>query len=354
MSSSESIDDRLAEDAARWLARHDRGLRPAEQEDFDVWLAGDPRHAAAYDRVSAAWEQGARIRQVPDLARLARDLDEQTRPHPHPGRAAWSWRPALGWAAAAGLVVAVGLWFRHAPAPPPTEAVATNYRVIPTTVQRLVLADGSVAELRGGDSAIQTMFTPQERRVVLLRGEAFFEVAKNPARPFVVAAGRITVRAVGTAFNVQLNAADLAVVVTEGRVAVADEPGAETAAAPAGATLVPPLAAGQRARLSRETATRAPALLKVDALTASELEEVLAWQATWLVFDDTPLADTIAAFNRHGSHHLVVGDPALRARRLTGKFRTDNVEGLLRLLEFTMNVKVERRGAREIVLVSEP
>lgn len=348
MSSPESIDDRIAQAAARWLARHDRGLRPAEQVEFDVWLAGDPRHAAAYDRVGAAWDRCADAKQIPDLARLAQELDEQ--PRPRPARAAWPWRPALGLAAAAGLVVAFGLWSRRAPAPPPAEAVASNYRVIPTTVQRLVLEDGSVAELRGNDSAIQPIFTATERRVMLLRGEVFFEVAKNPQRPFVVAAGRITVRAVGTAFNVQLNAADLAVVVTEGRVAVADEPEVKSVAAPEAVALAPPLGAGQRARLSRETATRAPALLQVDVLTAGELEKLLAWQATWLVFDETPLADIIAAFNRHGSHHYEVGDEAQRLRRLSGTFRADNIEAFLRLYE----MKVERRGDREIVLGSEP
>lgn len=348
MSSDRSTDESIAATAAQWLARHDRGLRPGEQVEFDVWLASEPRHAAAYDRVWAGWDQCENAKKIPELVRLAQALDEQTRPQPV--RAAWPWRPALGLAAAAGLVVFFGLWQRRAPAPPPAQAVAANYRVILTTVQRLVLEDGSVAELRGSDSAIQAIFTATERRVVLLRGEAFFEVAKNPDRPFVVAAGRIAVRAVGTAFNVQLNAAELAVVVTEGRVAVVDEPDAKSAAAPDSVSLAPPLAVGQRARLSRETATRAPMLLKVDALTASELEDVLAWQATWLVFDETPMADAIEAFNRHGSHHFVVGDEALRLRKLTGTFRADNIEALLRLYE----MKVERRGDREILLVSEP
>jgi transmembrane sensor len=350
MSSDRSNEESIAATAAQWLARHDRGLRPEEQVEFDVWLAGEPRHAAAYDRICAGWDQCENAKKIPELVRLAQALDEQTRPRPV--RAAWPWRPALGLAAAAGLVVFLGLWQRRAPAPPPAQAVAANYRVIPTTVQRLVLEDGSVAELRGNDSAIKTEFTAAERRVLLLRGEAYFEVAKNPDRPFVVAAGRIAVRATGTAFNVQLNNTDLAVVVTEGRVTVVAEPGAKPDTPTVG-SLAPLLAAGQRALLARETPTRAPMLLKVDALTAGELADVLAWQATWLVFDETPLEDTIEAFNRHGSHHVVVGDAALRARRLTGKFRTDNIEGLLRLLEFTMNVKVERRADGKIVLVSK-
>ncbi len=347
MSADPSIDESIAATAALWLARHDRGLRPEEQVEFDVWLASETRHAVAYDRVCAGWDQCENARKNPELVRLAQALDEQTRPRAV--RAAWPWRPALGLAAAAGLVVCFGVWQRRVPVSPPAQEVAANFRVIPTTVQRLVLEDGSVAELRGSDSAIETVFTERERRVVLRRGEAFFVVAKNPDRPFVVAAGRIAVRAVGTAFNVQLKAAELAVVVTEGWVALVDEPEAKPAVASDPVSLASSLAVGQRALLSRGTATSAPVLLKVDALSSNELEDVLAWQATWLVFDETPIADVIEAFNRHGSRHFAVGDEALRLRKLTGTFRADNIEALLRLYE----LKVERRGDFEFLLASE-
>lgn len=354
MPSSTPNDPSITRAAARWLARHDRGLTPREQQELTRWLDADERHAAAYGQMRSTWSSLDLARQAPDLAQMARELDEQTRARPLRRFPVWS--PVLALAAAAALAVLVGVWQWRVPTPAPaTEGVVTaKYRVIPDTVQRVILDDGSVAELRGSDSAIETAFTPTERRVQLLRGEAFFEVAKNPDRPFVVAAGRITVRAVGTAFNVQLDAGDLAVVVTEGRVAVLDEI-EPTDGAPVRETapLAPPLEAGQRARLTRETAAGAPLLVKVDALTAGELDELLAWQATWLVFDGTPLEDTIEAFNRYGSHHLVVLDDSLRSRQLTGKFRADNVEGFLRLLELTMNVKVDRRDGREIVLGSE-
>jgi transmembrane sensor len=349
------IDDSISQEAARWLARHDRGLHPQEQREFDAWLAGDPRQSVAYERVCAAWDACERAKDVPELARMAQELDEQTRARPL--RRAWSWHPAFGLAAAAAVAVFVGVWQWRAPAPlsPETGAVTAAYHVIPNTVRRLVLEDGSIAELRGSDSTIQANFTTGERRVLLLSGEVHFEVAKNPNRPFVVAAGRIAIRAVGTAFNVQLNAADLAVMVTEGQVSVTSAPAREAdAAEQQSEPLAPLLAAGQRASFARETPTHMPVLLKVDTLTASELAEVLAWQATWLIFDGTPLADTIEAFNRHGSHHLVIEDAALRTRRLTGKFRTGNIEGFLRLLERTLDVRVERRAEREIALMSGP
>lgn len=141
-------------------------------------------------------------------------------------------------------------------------------------------------------------------------------------------------------------------VVTEGRVAVAHAAASNTSSTEAAepVALTPTLAAGQRARLAREVAQEPPVLLKVDTLSSTELEETLAWQATWLVFDETPMTDAIDAFNRHGSRHFVVGDEALRVRKLTGTFRANNIEALLRLYE----LKVERRGDHEVLLAAEP
>ena len=115
-------------------------------------------------------------------------------------------------------------------------------------LQKLDLPDGSVA-LLNTDSAIDTAFTATERRVRIVRGEVFFTVAKDAARPFVVTAGTVAVRAVGTAFNVQRHHGSVEVLVTEGRVRVTDAadgrsllPKRETEA------VEPPLlAAGERA-----------------------------------------------------------------------------------------------------------
>lgn len=347
MSSPRTTDELIAAAAAHWLARHDRGLRPEEETEFDSWLAVDARHAEAYEQVCGAWALGDKAREVPELVRLAQEVEAQTRIQPV--RPVWSWRPALAWSAAATLVLLVGIGLRHNLAPSDPEA-ATTYRVIPNSSRRLVLEDGTVAELRGKDSDIRVLFSSTERRVILLGGEAYFEVVKDPSRPFVVASGRIAVRAVGTAFNVQLQATEVAVVVTEGRVAVEDAQKEQPAEAPGAAVLAPPLSAGQRARLARETSVRAPELLRVETLTAGELDAVLAWKANWLVFDETPMAEAIEAFNRHGSHRYEVGEVALRLRKLTGTFRDDNIQALLRLYE----LKVERRGEREIILTSQP
>jgi len=345
-------DSSIIRDASQWLARSDRGLTPTEQQALTQWLDADKRHADAYSQMRSTWGALDMAGELADQAEMARELDEQTRIRPR--TRLLMWRPTLALAAAVAFAALVGAWRWHAPVPVVDAASTANYRVIPNSVQRLVLADGSVAELRGDDSVIETSFTAAERRVRLIRGEAHFEVVKDPARPFAVVAGPIAIRAVGTAFNVQMDAANLTVVVTEGRVSLAQETQPSAGATPREpAPLAPPLEAGQRAQLAREVASNVPRPVKVDSLSAAELDAVLSWQATWLVFDATPLEDTIKAFNRYGSHRLVLGDASLRGRQLAGKFRADNVEGFLRLLELTMNVKVVRREGREIVLESQ-
>lgn len=215
--------------------------------------------------------------------------------------------------------------------------------------QRQELPDGSVAELKAG-AMIRVEFSEAVRRVVLERGEAHFTVTKNPFRPFVVAAGQLEVRAVGTAFAVDLGATRIEVVVTEGRVAVNP---AIAVPAPVGAAETPPtfVEAGQRV-LVDEVHLRpdAPGGWPVDRLAAAELAETQAWRVPRLEFSGTPLAEALPLFNRHSPVRLVLDDPVLGRLRLSGLIRADNTDALLRLLERNFGITVERSNPNEIRL----
>ncbi len=187
--------------------------------------------------------------------------------------------------------------------------------------ERRTLPDGSVVDLKNG-ATIEVNFTPALRRVVLTRGEAHFEVAKNPARPFVVTADGVEVRAVGTAFAVERGGATVEVLVTEGRVTVARE-----SAAPSAPT---PLAAGHRVVIAA-SAESAPAP-DVTALSANEIARRLAWRVPRLEFSGAPLAEVVRLFAEHGRVRLALGEPALGAVKVSGVLRADNVDALLQLL----------------------
>ncbi|MGH7955668.1 MAG: FecR family protein, partial [Opitutaceae bacterium] len=254
-------------------------------------------------------------------------------------------------AAAAAVALVAGLaWWQLADTGGGSGAGTTpSYQVLASAARRLAFEDGSVAELRG-DSAVRTDVTAGERRVLLVRGEAHFTVTNDPLRPFIVSAGGAAVRAVGTAFNVRLEAERVEVLVTEGEVRVFD-----AGPVAAGGILAAPLvAAGQRAVLERDAAADAPPKVEVTAAAPAEIEQALAWQATRLVFDRTPLAEAVEAFNRHSAAtsgvRLVLGDSTLRTRRLGGTFRAANVEGFVRLLERSVEVRAERRGDHIVLL----
>jgi transmembrane sensor len=154
---------------------------------------------------------------------------------------------------------------------------------------------------------------------------------------------RITVRAVGTAFNVRRDQARLDVMVTEGRVRVAS--GAD--AAEDTASLI---AAGAGLRVSaRADATEA--VMETRVLTVSELDGLFTWRSPLLEFSRAALPDVLAAFARQRAHRVRLGDPVVAARTISGTFQADNIDGFLRLAEATLDLRVERRPDGEILLL---
>jgi transmembrane sensor len=177
-------------------------------------------------------------------------------------------------------------------------------------------------------------------------------VAKDATRPFIVAANGIEVRAVGTAFVVQVGGTAVEVVVTEGTVAV--DKLREASAVATAATLTPPaplatVGAGNRVTIDLAAIAVAPAPPAVIAVTEAELSSRLAWRVPRLEFSGTPLAEVIPMFNRHGRTKLML-DPALGGLQMSGVLRADNVDALLQLLKNEFGIEAERAGAAEIHL----
>ncbi len=333
-SSSVPLPEAIVAAASAWLARRDRGLTPAEQDAYFEWLRQDDRHGAAITRLEKSWG--------------ALDLLAEWRPahsaQPNPDLLAvphrrWKWVAGLAAVAAAlivGFFVAPTV-FDSAPRP-----------LVERRSELRTLADGSVVELNQG-AEIAVEFTVAERHIRLVRGEAYFTVAKNPARPFVVTAGGVRVRAVGTVFNVRLNGSDVDVLVTEGKVRVdppkPDEPGVSAAL---NAAMV---GAGERTTVNAAVPT--PLAPQVVEVTPAEVEQALAWQGVRIKFDNTSLADAVREFNRYNREtRLVVDDARIARLPLGGNFRADNADAFVRMLESTSGVHAELRDGRYILRAS--
>lgn len=301
------------------------------------------------------------------------DASDETPPDSSPGQAALSWavnagksgelerrvaaalqhrrarrrRAIVSMAAAACVMLAAMVgwksWTGRAPASIASIMPRVNSPIVSLPAQQ-VLPDGSVVELNAG-AEIDVQFDAHLRRVVLRRGEAHFEVKKDPARTFVVVANGVEVRAVGTAFAVQLGGSAVEIVVTEGTVAV-DKPEIQNVVPAIAIAPMATVGAGNRVVIAL-AAQPAPAVVPV---SAAEMSARLAWRVPRVEFSGTPLAEVIPMFNRHSRETLVL-DPALSALQMSGMLRANNVDALLLLLKNEFGIEAERRaGGNEIHL----
>jgi transmembrane sensor len=321
--------------ASDWIVRRDSGLSDQEQRAFANWLAADPRHAAAVGELEQAWTFLDRPRAAGRADEMAGKLRSRVSERRR--------RLGLGVAAVALISFVATSMIRQSPHP--TEIDRPPVGVVVLAPEKQTLPDGTVVELKPGAEVV-TNFDGPLRRVVLRRGEALFQVASDPHRTFVVAAGDVEVRAVGTAFAVQMAESGVEVVVTEGSVSV-EKAGAPTGPdvagepepiAPLFSTLV---AAGERMSVDRAGDAAGPQPV---AITSDEIADRLSWRATRIDFSNTPLAEVVGLMNRHSTLQLIVDDPALAGVRVNGLFRADNTETLVRLLEASFGVKTERFG----------
>jgi transmembrane sensor len=336
-------DDAIDTAAAAWLCEREEGFVPGRAEAFVAWRAADPRHDAAIERT----EQGmALIAELPSVRdELAVRLAHPAQPTDRAVRWVGFRPPAWAAGVAAALALAGGLWWLQ-----PARSVGPHRFVTAAANQeQIALNDGSVVNLNAS-SEVRVRLTASERHVTLAAGEAHFAVAHDPARPFIVTAAGVAVRAVGTAFNVRVGETGLEVLVTEGKVEVTRDGGSSAVRVPAPLER-PQLVAGERAAISRRE-SMAPA--KIERVSAEALRAAVRWHSAMITFYDLPLRTVVGQFNRRNERQLVLGDAAVGDRRIGGTFPADQVDAFVRLLEQDGDIVAERRGAREIVLRRAP
>ncbi|HEY1108554.1 MAG TPA: FecR domain-containing protein [Opitutaceae bacterium] len=322
--------------AARWTVDRDRGLSAAESVEFELWLAADPRHAAAMRRSAGAWSM---LDRVPDLAAQRELLALR---HQRARRRRMVFFSSL--AAAAVLAVAAFGWWRTASARLSPEVAPALVAAGPREV---VLADGTAVKLNAGSEIVEE-YEPAERRVRLTRGEAHFVVTKDKARPFIVVAGGVRVRAVGTAFNVNFQSSRVEVLVTEGAVRVATPLAASSD--PAATPAQPELRAGEYAVVetpSLTTGTQSQAhtptpVIVVTRLDPAAISKTLAWHENVVRLGGATLAELAAEFERRFGQTVRFAEPDIAQQRAGGRVPGDDPEAVARLLATTFDLEVER------------
>lgn len=209
----------------------------------------------------------------------------------------------------------------------------------------VVLEDGSIVSLNTS-SVIEVAFGERQRLIRLKRGEALFQVAHDAARPFDVVAGSVTIRAVGTQFNVDRRADHTTVTVVEGKVQV-------SAAAQSGS---PESAAGGNVPHLEELAAAQRLIVTGTLLSAPEpvrnVPPVTAWTQRKLMFENRPIQEVAEEFNRYNREHILIGSPALKAQRVTGVFQANDPASFLAFVAGIPGVSIQttREGHHEVTL----
>lgn len=299
--------EHMVAEAARWLALlGDDTAAPGQRAAFQAWCEQDPRHALAAQRMQALWGGLDEVPAAPARAALNRAFK---------GRRGGLARGAVGLLLLAGL--ALGLWRSGEPA-----LWLADQRSAVGETRRLTLADGSELQL-DTDTALNIRFNGHQRVIELLRGEAWFVVAKDPLRPFVVRTDQGSVTALGTRFLVSREADGAT------RVSVLES---AVAAQPSGGAAVR-VAAGQWARFNHGRLQAPQAIGKADPS---------AWTRGVLSAQNAPLAEVLASLGRY-RHGVLSFDPeALAGLRVSGVFPLNDSDAALQALSDSLPIEVAR------------
>lgn len=296
-------------EASVWIVRlHGPHRSPELEAGFRQWLAAHAENAQEFERVTAVWEAAPHA-STAGLPRVTR----------------WERPPASRrWALVAVLLLAcgTGAWLAaHFSRDPVMVTGIGEQRVVP-------LDDGTRVTLNS-DSKLKIEYTPDTRRVLLIRGEAFFEVAHNAQRPFVVIAGDQQVTAIGTAFEVRYEPDHIDVMLVEGKVSVTST----AAQAPTAPQVVANLPQGVVAKTAARGYVMTPGerlrIAKVGPTKVDEphMEAVTAWRRGEVMLDDTPLADAVAEMNRYNKSALVIDEGKIAELKVSGIYHTGDSAG---------------------------
>ena len=333
------ISSEVTEAAGDWLDRITPDSPVQERRAFVAWLLRSPTHVEEFLHLTVLRAELKGAMHPEWVARVLLDVETNVveiptaaAPSVAPSQVRAPRVPALAAAAAALAAVCLAGWLgwqisRPVPADPAS---------IETTVgeQRFVmLSDGSSINLNT-NSHVRISMVPTAREIELVRGEVLVSVVENPARPFRVKSGAVTVEAIGTRFTVYRRGADTRVAVVEGRVAVKPSQSfTGTNLTPAALTGLPmELSAGHQVALADGVAFKP---------SKADLKKVTAWTEQRVVFENETLEIVVAEFNRYNLTRLLIGDPVLTNRRITGRYAVNDSDELIKVLDALEPIRSE-------------
>ena len=341
----------LFDEAAEFVLRlHEAGSGAADVQAFERWARRSPEHQAAAAEAQRLWRDVGLIRDIPwpNTMELSRETSSGTRSYLTTWRPGNVWQGVLvtGALAACAAVIAVILFSL------PAANVSFSTDVSEHRLE--ALPDGSEITI-GARSNLQVDFSRAERVVDLESGEAFFNVADDPDRPFIVRTGNLLVTTVGTAFNVRKAEAQAVVSVIDGTVRVSNiriTDGTTEFARNSGSPILGP------PTLDRELGVGDQLVLRVDEVASlvrlRDFNTAIAWRDGRLIFSGEPLRTVISEINRYSETPIEIADIETEELRFSGTVLRNQVDDWLDGLEFAFPVRVDRTlGDRVIILAAD-
>lgn len=325
----------IAAEAAVWVTRlHGPDRSPQMERDFRAWQAQSEVHREAFEKCTDAWLDVEKIKLSTVYEALSRN--KSSRPGGgYWGKQRWAAMTVAVTALAIGTVIGLKWWDEG--------AYETD-----VGEQRVVMLEDGTRLLLNTDTRLRVNFTAKQRTVSVVGGEAIFEVAKDPGRPFVVRVSGSEVVAVGTAFSVRYgqpsanNLSEVAVTLIEGQISVrpaADGPSA--AISPPSPIQMKP---GERLRLDQAAGARSTAAPKVDR---PNVDQVTAWKRSEAAFDATTLSEAVAEMNRYSRTKIVLVDKLANANlRVSGSYRTGDNVGFANAVASLHGLTLTKDGGR--------
>ncbi len=307
-------------EAAGWFARaHSGDWSGADQEHLDAWLSQSPSHRAAYWRLEGAWMEAARLT-VLRASMVAPNAAAARRVIPASVKIAM----AIVFAAVIGVA-----GYSHVSGP-----LMERFTTPVGGHRTLALSDGSQIEL-DTDTVVRVTITPGGRTVWLDRGEAYFRINHNAARPFAVIASGHRIIDLGTKFLVKQNADSVEVTLLEGR-----------ARLEAGGGLLPM----RSIELSPGDVAMASAVsMSVTKRSTKILANELGWRQGVLVFEGTSLADAAAEMNRYNAQQIVIADASIARHAIDGTFPVHAVSQFTEMAQAVFGFRIEKQGNRTLI-----
>ncbi|MEE8345383.1 MAG: FecR domain-containing protein [Woeseiaceae bacterium] len=319
----------ITQQAAAWIARLDAGELSAEDLiELRDWATASPAHLRELWRLGDIWKSLDTLAVLSGL--LAKPTNSTRR----------SWRPLAIAASAAVILVAVSIFFAGVLTVEPIE-LAAAYTTDIGEQTSIEPGEGSTINLNTG-SQMTVEYSSSQRLVRLARGEAFFEVASEDERPFIVETPFASVVVTGTAFLVRVEASGLEVLVKEGNVELHERSGGPARDAP----IVAKLKAGELAMIDDSGSTH------IGVIEPEKMIRKLGWRDGMLMFDGETLGEVVREVSRYTSVRIVIDSPALREQRIGGYFKVGEVEDLLGTLQSDFGIEVHRVDDSEVWLTT--